>query len=88
MNPKLLLILAFLTFGFSARAQEGIPVYFDYLADNYYLVYPSMAGIGEGGKMRLTARKQWFDIQRRAQHANLQCALQSWGTERRWWYPF
>ena len=63
MNPKLLLILAFLTFGFSARAQEGIPVYFDYLADNYYLVYPSMAGIGEGGKMRLTARKQWFDIQ-------------------------
>lgn len=63
MNPKRLLILAMLTFGFSARAQEGIPVYFDYLADNYYLVYPSMAGIGEGGKFRLTARKQWFDVQ-------------------------
>jgi len=39
-------------------AQEGIPVYFDYLADNYYLVYPSMAGIGEGGKIRGTFRKQ------------------------------
>lgn len=43
-------------------AQEGLPVYFDYLSDNYYLVYPSMAGIGEGGKIRLTARKQWFDV--------------------------
>lgn len=45
-----------------AQAQEGIPVYFDYLSDNYYLVHPSMAGIGEGGKIRLTARKQWFDV--------------------------
>lgn len=44
------------------RGQEGIPVYFDYLSDNYYLVYPSMAGIGGGGKVRLTARKQWFNV--------------------------
>lgn len=44
------------------NAQEGIPVYFDYLSDNYYLVYPSMAGIGEGGKVRLTLRKQWFNV--------------------------
>lgn len=50
-------------FPFLVRAQEGIPVYFDYLADNYYLVYPSMAGIGEGGKIRLTARKQWFSVE-------------------------
>ncbi|TAI47016.1 type IX secretion system membrane protein PorP/SprF [Flagellimonas allohymeniacidonis] len=49
-------------FAFSSKAQEGIPVYFDYLADNYYLVYPSMAGIAEGGKIRLTARKQWFNV--------------------------
>ena len=49
-------------FAFTSKAQEGIPVYFDYLADNYYLVYPSMAGIGEGGKIRLTARKQWFNV--------------------------
>lgn len=43
-------------------AQEGIPVYFDYLSDNYYLVHPSMAGIGQGGKIRLTARQQWFSV--------------------------
>lgn len=51
-----------LFFGSFAKAQEGIPVYFDYLADNYYLVYPSMAGISEGAKIRLTARKQWFNV--------------------------
>lgn len=55
------IIIAFL-FGAIAKAQEGIPVYFDYLADNYYLVYPSMAGIAEGTKIRLTARKQWFNV--------------------------
>ncbi len=61
---KKLLIVSLLTFlfGINLRAQEGIPVYFDYLADNYYLVYPSMAGIGQGGKIRLTARQQWFDV--------------------------
>ena len=59
----------FLCFGFllsaalsPLAAQEGIPVYFDYLSDNYYLVHPSMAGIGKGGKIRLTARKQWFSV--------------------------
>lgn len=63
MNFKALYTLLFiLAFNFFSWAQEGIPVYFDYLSDNYYLVHPSMAGIGEGGKVRLTARKQWFDI--------------------------
>ncbi len=46
----------------STFGQEGLPVYFDYLSDNYYLVHPSMAGIGLGGKIRLTARKQWFNV--------------------------
>ena len=55
-------LIVALAIGFSAKAQEGIPVYFDYLADNYYLVYPSMAGIAEGTKIRLTARKQWFNV--------------------------
>lgn len=61
---RILLFLFFLAaLGTSSiRAQEGIPVYFDYLTDNYYLVHPSMAGIGEGGKIRLTARKQWFSV--------------------------
>ncbi len=62
MKLRLLSILSCFTFGFQVVAQEGIPVYFDYLADNYYLVYPSMAGIGEGGKIRATARKQWFSV--------------------------
>ncbi len=63
MRYRLLVVLSVFAFGFQTNAQEGIPVYFDYLADNYYLVYPSMAGIGEGGKIRATVRKQWFDVQ-------------------------
>lgn len=43
--------------------QEGIPVYSDYLSDNYYLIHPSMAGASNCAKIRLTARKQWFDQQ-------------------------
>lgn len=61
MNIKLLpLILLLLSslFGFS---QEGIPVYSDYLADNLYLVHPSMAGATNKAQLRLTARQQWFD---------------------------
>jgi len=62
MKKLLTLIIFTLFFVFKNNAQEGIPVYFDYLADNYYLVYPSMAGIGQGGKVRLTARRQWFNV--------------------------
>ncbi|RTY95658.1 type IX secretion system membrane protein PorP/SprF [Flavobacterium sp. GSP27] len=42
-------------------SQEGIPVYSDYLSDNYYLIHPSMAGAPNCAKIRLTGRKQWFD---------------------------
>ena len=42
-------------------SQEGIAVYSDYLTDNYYLIHPSMAGAANCDKIRLTARKQWFD---------------------------
>lgn len=63
MKNRLLLLLCSLLFGLTGKAQEGIPVYFDYLADNYYLVYPSMAGISEGGKIRATARMQWFSVE-------------------------
>ncbi len=62
MKNRLLLFLSFLAFTAQSFAQEGIPVYFDYLADNYYLVYPSMAGISQGGKIRGTIRKQWFSV--------------------------
>ncbi|RKN79547.1 PorP/SprF family type IX secretion system membrane protein [Ulvibacterium marinum] len=62
MKLRLLPLYFFLAFGLKSFAQEGIPVYFDYLSDNYYLVYPSMAGIGEGGKIRGTIRQQWFSV--------------------------
>lgn len=45
--------------GFS---QEGIPIYSDYLTDNYYLLHPSMAGVANCAKVRLTARQQWFGV--------------------------
>ena len=49
------IVLSNLTF-----AQEGLPIYSDYLTDNYYLIHPSMAGVANCGKIRLTARQQWF----------------------------
>lgn len=42
------------------NAQEGLPIYSDYLTDNYYLIHPSMAGVANCAKVRLTARQQWF----------------------------
>lgn len=56
---KISLVLAFIQFQFSF-SQEGIAVYTDYLSDNYYLIHPSMAGAANCGKVRLTARQQWF----------------------------
>lgn len=41
-------------------SQEGLPLYSDYLSDNYYLIFPSMAGAANCHKVRLTARKQWM----------------------------
>lgn len=63
MKKRVLLLFSFFALSFQTYAQEGIPVYFDYLSDNYYLVFPSMAGIGEGGKVRATIRKQWFNVE-------------------------
>lgn len=40
-------------------SQEGIPVYSDYLSDNYYLIHPSMAGAANCAKLRITGRQQW-----------------------------
>ncbi|WP_445955257.1 PorP/SprF family type IX secretion system membrane protein [Yeosuana sp.] len=44
-------------------SQEGLPIYSDYLTDNYYLIHPSMAGAANYSKVRLTARQQWFGFQ-------------------------
>ena len=45
------------------KAQEGMPIYSDYLTDNYYLIHPSMAGVANCAKARLTARQQWFGVE-------------------------
>lgn len=46
----------------SVNAQETLPIYSDYLSDNVYLVHPAAAGIGNCGKIRLTARSQWSGV--------------------------
>jgi type IX secretion system PorP/SprF family membrane protein len=59
---KHLLYTAF--FIFSSQfiiSQEGLPIYSDYLTDNYYLLHPSMAGVANCNKVRITSRKQWLD---------------------------
>ena len=43
-------------------AQETLPIYADYLSDNVYLLHPAAAGIGDCGKIRLTARQQWLGV--------------------------
>lgn len=45
---------------YMGNSQEGLPIYTDYLTDNYYLIHPSMAGAANCSKVRLTARQQWF----------------------------
>ena len=63
MGKKFLLLLVTILF-FSVTktsSQEGLPIYSDYLTDNYYLLYPSMAGVSNCTKVRFTGRKQWMD---------------------------
>ena len=57
---KLVLITIMVLFVQSISAQEGLPIYSDYLTDNYYLLHPSMAGVSNCNKIRLTGRQQWF----------------------------
>jgi len=57
---KLKFLILFFALPFSTFSQDGIPVYSDYLTDNYYLLHPSMAGAASCDKLRITGRKQWF----------------------------
>lgn len=58
----LLLLVTILVFSVTKiSSQEGLPIYSDYLTDNYYLLYPSMAGVSNCTKVRFTGRKQWMD---------------------------
>ena len=61
MYQKFQIVALFSLLSCFSYSQEGIPVYSDYLSDNYYLIHPSMAGAANCDKVRLTARKQWFD---------------------------
>lgn len=61
MNPQLKIFIALFLTSLSSFSQEGLPVYSDYLSDNYYLIHPSMAGASSCDKIRLTARAQWMD---------------------------
>lgn len=61
MILKKICLLAVLTCTtYFITAQEGLPIYSDYLTDNYYLIHPSMAGVANCDKIRLTGRQQWF----------------------------
>lgn len=61
MYHKIKFFTALFLVSLCSFSQEGIAVYSDYLSDNYYLIHPSMAGAANCDKIRLTARKQWFD---------------------------
>ena len=61
MYYKIKFLLVLFLISHYSFSQEGVPVYSDYLSDNYYLLHPSMAGAANCDKIRLTARKQWFD---------------------------
>lgn len=49
-------------FSLISYTQEALPIYQDYLSDNIYLIHPAAAGVGNCGKIRLTARRQWAGI--------------------------
>ena len=60
-NFLILSFFVFLIFNTKSYSQEGLPIYSDYLTDNYYLLFPSMAGAANCTKVRFTGRKQWMD---------------------------
>ena len=54
---NLIFLFTFLFYN-SVQSQEGLPIYTDYLTENYYLLHPSMAGVNlEGIKLRMTSEK-------------------------------
>ena len=62
MKFKFLIISLILIIN-SLNAQEGLPVYHDYLSGGWYLVHPSMAGGANHNQIRLTGRTQWLDVE-------------------------
>ena len=60
MNFRKIYLFAIVLMSQFIYSQEGLPVYSDYLSDNYYLLHPSMAGAANCAKLRMTGRQQWF----------------------------
>jgi len=60
---KLTILLLAFTFINRINAQEGIPIYSDYLSDNVYLLHPAAAGIGNCAKLRLSHGQQWAGVE-------------------------
>ena len=60
MKLRQLFLVIGLLIAKSTSAQEILPVYSDYLSDNYFLLHPSMAGAANCAKLRMTGRQQWF----------------------------
>jgi len=63
MNLKKYYIILALFCSQFVVAQEGVPVFLDYLQDNLYLIHPSMAGASKTAKLRGTARSQWAGVE-------------------------
>lgn len=59
---KIIFVATLVLGGLFVNAQETLPIYSDYLSDNVYLVHPAAAGVGNCGKIRLTARSQWSGV--------------------------
>ena len=58
-----LLLFFYLIQTYSSFGQFQLPIYKDYLTDNYFLVHPAMAGAQlEGVKVRITHRSQWQGV--------------------------
>ena len=62
MKIKFLIISILLSFNL-LKAQDGLPVYHDYLTGGWYLVHPSMAGGAYHNQLRVTGRTQWLDVE-------------------------
>ncbi len=60
MKFKQIYLVLFLLIAKLGFSQEVLPVYSDYLSDNYFLLHPSMAGAANCTKLRITGRQQWF----------------------------
>lgn len=61
---KNLVLLFFIGFTYtSVLAQEGIPIFQDYLTSSWYLIHPSFAGAANTNQVRLTSRTQWLDVE-------------------------